>query len=119
MIIKVSSKNEYPFYPDIQGNLDKPEKDRFAIIVCRLNNTLQSGEWAHYGDGETKFDFAAKVKLHIVRIDNAPMLEIDGKKIEMTPDDLTSNKYPELFPIVNDLAGFIGDLESEETDGKK
>ena len=116
MEISVSTKNEYPFYPDIANNLELPVKDRFAIICRKINQAMTSSRWSNYTEeGELVIDVAGKLREHIVRIDNAPVLNIDdgADTREMTIDDLFSNEFPVLYDIATELMKFAGKIQSE------
>jgi len=118
MKINVNSQNNYKFYPDISDNLNLSEDKRFVVIVRKVNQTLSSGKWTHYGRTENEIDMEidlrAKVKNQIVRIENPPLLKIDGKtEKELTVDILLSDDYSELFPIVSQLIEFLNKIERE------
>ena len=116
MKIAVSTKNEYPFYPDIENNLELPVKDRFAIVCRKINQAMTSGSWSNYTeDGELIIDIKSKLRQHIVRIDNAPVLNIDdgADTREMTIDDLLGSDFPELYDIATELMKFAGKIQNE------
>lgn len=114
MKITVSSKNEFEFYPDIAGNLELEPSKRFTIIVRKLNNVLHSSRWASVDtDGHVDVNLSNRVKEHIVRLVNPPMLDIDGGKSEreLAVDDLINPEFSELFDIVEQLVYFINQLQ--------
>jgi hypothetical protein len=118
MKIAVSSINEYCLTPDIGNNLKEPKEKQFKIFLKKINSTLMSGKWAHFEkDGEFQINLKSKIKEHIIRIENAPMLDVDGgkKQEEMTVDIMMSDKYSELFGLQNQIVEFIGKLEREGT----
>lgn len=122
MKLKVSSKNEFYFYPDVQDNLEKQEQDRFAIVVKKVNLALEGASIYQYDENYklTGIDNLAKLKLHIKELRNAPMLEIgDTEEREMKIDDLLSGDFPELYSIVSGLNNFIINLDAEGVDTKK
>ncbi len=123
MKLTVNSKNEHYFYPEIEDNLEKEEKDRFAIVVKRVNPTLTGSEWVIYNDKhEVKgLDNRARIKSQIKKFVNAPTLDIEGKEREMTIDDLLSDAFPIFYDVVTDLNIFMGKLDEkgEELDVKK
>lgn len=121
MEIKINKTNRFNFYPDVQNNLDLPEKDRFCIVVKKLNTTMHYGKWSTPGDdGKTNVDMGKYYKEHIVELINAPTINIDGKeKRALTADDFLGDEMKELFFIGEDLAKFIEELLKDKADGKK
>ena len=121
MKISVSSTNEIPFTPDIYGNMDLDEKDRFTIIFRKLNSALNTGTWAKFeSDGSMNIDLKSKIKSQIVRIDNPPALVTEkGKEIELTVDILLSDDFSELYEIVSQVVEAINDIEAGGLNIKK
>ena len=122
MKLTISSKNEYYFYPNVGDNLKKEEKDRFTIVVKKVNPALVGSNWFIYNDKNeyVGINNAVKLRSHVKEIKNAPILLIDGEEREMTIDDLFSNDYTELYQIVLDLNQFISKLDTNgELETKK
>ncbi|MCP3679337.1 MAG: hypothetical protein GY782_03350 [Gammaproteobacteria bacterium] len=123
MKLSVSSTNEHYYYPDIENNLKLEEKDRFAIVVKRVNPTLSGSEWVVINDkGEVAgIDNRKRIKSQIKKLVNAPVLDIEGKEREMTIDDLLSDSYPIFYDVVTDLNIFMGKLDEKggEVETKK
>ena len=117
MKITVSSLNEYCFIPDIMSNLKEPKERQFRIYIKKVNSTLTAGRWSKFEkDGNFEIDLKAKIKEQIVRLENAPVLNVDGKQdVPLTIDILMSDKYHELFSIQTQVLEFIGKLEREGT----
>ena len=115
MKITVSSLNEYCFVPDIVGNLKEPKERQFRIYIKKVNSTLTAGKWSKFEkDGNFEIDLKAKIKEQIVRLENAPVLNVDGKQdVTLTIDILMSDKYHELFSVQTQVLEFIGKLERE------
>ena len=121
MEIKVNKTNRFNFYPDVQDNLELPEKDRFCIVVKMLNTTFHYGKWSTPGDdGKTNVDMKKYYKEHIVELINSPTIDIDGKlKRPLEVDDFLGDEMKELFFIGEELAKFIEGLLGDKADGKK
>lgn len=121
MKLKVSSSNEYKFYPSIGGNRSLPEGERFAVILRRINQTLATGKWTMYnGKGSVSLDIASKIKDHIVRLVNPPTILIDGKEErELTIDDLIADKFPELSDVIDEIVNEINDLSAVKVDARE
>ena len=118
MEIKVSLNNEFEFIPDIENNreLDAP----WTIVIKRVNRSLSAGQWASLtDDGQVAVSIAAKIKTHIVEMKNSPILVNGDMREELTVDVLLSDKYKELYDVVDQLHVFISDLESDSLDIKK
>lgn len=123
MKLTVSSKNEYYYYPEILDNLEKEEKDRFAIVVKKVNQALSGGDWFKY-DTKGKYlgiSNSKKLRSYVKGLKNAPMLDIDGKtEREVTIDDLFSDDFPALYQIVTGLNDFVLKLDTDgEIETKK
>lgn len=114
MKITVSTKNEFPFHPDIADNLKMDSKDQFTVVLRKLNDTLHSRKWATFKrDGEFDIDLQKKIKAHIVELINPPILAPkDGsKEIELTIDILIDSDYPELFNLTHQIIDEINRLQ--------
>lgn len=116
-MIKISTKNEYPFIPAFGNAEGHPV---FTVYVKKLNDTIHAHLWADYkynADKEIdmKIDPVKKVKAHIVRFENAPEIQIDGSATrEMHIEDLF--KYEALYPLVEELYLFLLDIKREVVD---
>ena len=121
MKLQVNSTNEFTFCPDVSDNLQKPEGERFAIILKKVNRTLQSNKWASFdAEGGININMAEKIRAQIVKLVRPPILLIDGKEErEMTVDDLLGDTFPALFPIVEQLVEEINKLETDSEDSIK
>lgn len=103
-------------------NLEKEEKDRFTIVVKKVNAALEGSRWLKLEENNTySLNNEAKLREYIKGFKNAPILQIDGKtEREMTIDDLLGDKFPALFQIVADLNEFILKLDRKgEMETKK
>jgi len=101
MKLKVSSKNEFEYIPDIEDNLTLKEGEQFIVVFKKLSS-LDSKEWARLDDGGgLVVDTREKIKSSIVRLINPPGLLIDGSDVEtpLTPDLLMSGKYSQLYEL--------------------
>ena len=112
MILKVSSQNEFRFYPDISNNMELPENERFTVVLKRLNNVLNAKVWTSYTkEGGIEIDILKKYKKHIVKIENAPLLQMEsGEQRELTIDDLFNEEFTELEIILNQIVDEINRL---------
>jgi hypothetical protein len=122
MKISVSSKNEFKFYPDVWGNMDLEEKERFAVVVKKISRALGVSKWTKFDtDGNIEVDLDGRIKSQIVKLINAPLLEIDGgKKSEvLTIDILYSGLYTQLDPLLSQISDYIADLEVEDDEKVK
>jgi len=119
-MIKINTKNEYPFYPKFGANGEKENDKKFTVYLKRLNDTLHANLWADYkyhdeNDVDVKIDPFRKVKAHLVRLENAPDIEIDGKQSrEMKIDDIF--KYDDLSPLIEEIYMYLLDMnQGDET----
>ncbi len=121
MKLKVSSSNEYKFYPSISGNRELPEGERFTVVLRRINQTLATGKWTLYNSkGGVSLDVSSKIRDHIVRFKNPPIIQIDGKEErELTVDDLLSDKFPELSDIIDEVVNEINDISMTKIDARE
>ena len=121
MRISISSQNEYAFTPDVFGNLELPDDEQFQIICRRVDNTLYADRWSSFNfSGELVINPREKIRSHIVKFVNAPMLSVDGKtEKELTIDELLSGKYIELSDLVAQLTMFISKSYSGDIEFKK
>lgn len=115
MKIAVSSKNEFKVIPDIADNLELPEGEQFVVVMRKLSQ-LQSGEWSTVNaDNEVNVDIKKKLAMAIVRLENAPTIDIDGvEQTELTKDILIDSTYPELYGLQMLL---ISEVYKSESDG--
>jgi hypothetical protein len=111
--LKVSPKNEYAVYPDVGGNLELPEQERFAVIIAKKHKIIQQSGGVR-ANGE--FDISAFCKKSFVRIDNAPMLNFGKTKRALEFDDIFT--IPELEPVANAVFDKIDELSKGGTDLK-
>lgn len=115
MIISVNSKNEFKFFPKIGAENDnRPDGEKFTVILKRMSTVLHSSGWAKINpeSGDVSIDIPARVKEHIIRLENAPKLEDEnGKKWDMTMLDLTGGAYPDLYPILSQVNDEINRLD--------
>jgi len=125
MIITVNSKNEYKFYPAIGGENDALTLDRkFCVVLRRLSPVMHSGKWANIDaeSGKVDIDITARVRVHIVRLENAPTLtDENGNAWELTIEDLTGAQYPELYPVISQINDELSrfDEQASGVDEKK
>jgi hypothetical protein len=112
MKLKVSAKNEYKFVPEIGGNRNAPESEKFVVIMRRLNQTLNNARWTSFGkNGEVYVDIRKTISDHIVRLINPPLLQTsEGNEIELTIDILLSDTYPELDQLIEQIAAEVNRL---------
>jgi len=117
MKLSVNSKNEYYFYPDVADNLEKEEKERFTIVVKKINPALIGTDVYIYNDNNefVGVNNAIRLKSHVKELRNPPILQVDGvEERELTIEDLFSDNYTELYSIVLELNMFIHKLNTEE-----
>jgi hypothetical protein len=126
--LKVSGKNEFPFYPDVEldkgQNLELPEKDRFTVVLKKLSRTIHGDEWSTYDkDGIIQsVDVVKCIEMHFVEFINEPDIEIEsiGKVKKLTLKMLLSDDYPELDFLVDMILKQINEINMrEEVDLKK
>lgn len=122
MILNVT-KNEYPYYPDVQNNLELPEKDRFTFVLRKTSYVIDSQRWSEYDEnGNYILNKDSFVRAHVVRIENAPELKpLDDSQSSMVLDldILLSRDWPQLIPIREALFLAIGENNEKEVDVKK
>jgi len=120
MEILINAKNEYDFIPDIFGNGNLPDGQKFKIVMQKVNGTLHSGEWSSFDkDGNLLIQLHKKLKKHIVSFINPPKLRIGGIVRDLTIDDIIDEKFPELYELVNLLVEEMNRLDSERIDNRK
>ena len=136
MKITLQTKNEYIFYPDIdtdQGkNSELPEDKRFGVVVQKVSSPAFTQKYMNFDalTGGVDINTFTKLKLNVMRLVNAPIIDFKGdqavdekgKEIpsrQMTVDDLFDTRFPELFPILQDLQIFTNKLEIEGLEVKK
>ncbi len=125
MKIKVNSVNEYEFYPLIGEENDAlPQEKKFCVVLRRLSIVMHSGRWAQVDadSGQFDIDLFTRVREHIVRLENAPLLTDENENAwDMTIEDLTGDKYPALYSIVGQINAEINrmDQQASEVDEKK
>jgi hypothetical protein len=113
MKLVVSSKNEFNFIPDIANNKDIADKDKFIVVMRKVNRSLDSDKWTTF-DKEGSFDisYRDKLKAYIVKFVNPPILSIDGvEEKELTVDMLLNSSYPELDILIDQLVDKMNDLD--------
>ena len=119
MKIKVSSKNEYRFLPDIgEENAALPDSEKFAIVLRRLSTVIHAGEWSNYDSftGQVDVNLIRRAGAHIVRLENAPELEDEtGKTWVLEKEDLLNSKHPELYDILLQVNTEITRMDNEAT----
>jgi len=111
MKIKINALNEYRFYPDLGV---EQHGEKFCVVLKRLSATIHSSRWADFNadTGAVSIDMARRVAAHIVRLENAPELELpDGTARGMVAEDLTNGEYPELFNILEQVNNEINRLD--------
>jgi hypothetical protein len=136
MKIKIASKNEYLFYPDIETDLGNNKKieegKRFGIVVQKVTSPTFAQEYMDVNalTGGITIESVVKLKLNVVRLHNPPVLNFEGDRAtddkgnkipsrDMTIKDLFDTRFPEFFPILVNLQIFIGKLENEGIETKK
>ena len=120
MEIKVGGLNEFRFVPDIVDNLEQPKEKRFVIVVKKISNVLNSQNWVSLDEnGEGIIDKGKMYLANIVRFENAPFMDDNGKKTVLTSEELTEGKYHVLYDIMDKLAIFINNLGSQGNDETK
>ncbi len=126
MIIDVSSKNEHYFTPDIFGNMKLPEGERIKFVLRKVSSLLKGDNWTRYsrnpetGKDEITFDAGERLRAHIVRIENPPVLKENGQKdITLDVETLISGKYHALDKLLELLFNKINELDAEKVDTKK
>lgn len=136
MKIKIASKNEYLFYPNIEtdlgNNRDIEESKRFGIVVQKVTSPTFAQEYMDVNilTGGIQIDSIVKLKLNVVRLHNPPTLDFEGERAtdeegnkipsrKMTIEDLFDKRFPEFFPLLQDLQIFIGKVENEGIETKK
>lgn len=116
MKLTVSSKNEFTIIPDIADNLEKPSEEQFKIIFKKLSG-LSDNAWTKI-DSKTQsisVELGLKYKQQIIRIENPPILSIDGEiEEELTIDIMLSDKYPELFELQSIIIKEITAIEEKK-----
>lgn len=119
MKIKISGKNEFKIVPDIMDNLEKEPKDQFAVWIKKLSQ-LETSTWATADkNGMISVNMRKRMEAAIIRLENPPILEIEGGKEEMlTIEILISDKYQELYELQEFISLEISDL-NEGIDKKK
>lgn len=120
MEIKINRINEYEFIPEIEGNEKEKKEKQWRIVVRKVNFLARMSKYAYQkSDGSTSYDDIEYMSDSIVRFENAPMLLIEGEKVELTKEMFLSDKFPVLFPVVKKLSDFINELLQDGIDTKK
>lgn len=94
--IKVSTPESIPLYPDVGGNLELKEDDRFTIYLKRQPAFEMAKSYYVEND---KFDIDRKkyCLLMLDEIKNPITIEVDGKEREIKPEDIF--EFPELSGV--------------------
>lgn len=117
-MIKIQTKNEHPFYPVFGANGETDDSKKFTVVLKKLNDTLHANLWADYkfhGENEIdmKIDPFKKVKAHLVKLENAPDIEVDGGESRpLTVEDIL--KFDELSPLVEEIYLFLLNIKKDE-----
>jgi len=112
MEIQISNKNEFKYVPDIGNNKDLPDQQQFKIVYKMLSNRLHSAKWTSFNeDGEFNYNLFKKASEFIVRLENPPILNFGSEKRPLKVEDLATDKWHELYPIVED---FINEIEKKK-----
>ena len=121
MEFNISGKNEFTLIPEIGNNKEIPHNQQFRIVHKKLSNRLHSGKWSSFdATGKFSYDIFAKVREHVIRIENPPKLKMkDGQHRSMTIDDLCNESYHELYPVVEQIIDAIELSKKEGIDSKK
>lgn len=120
MKIKVNAKNERIHYPDVWGNLKQDISDQFGVKVKKLSLAVHSDKWTkgisfeEGEEGKFSIDLILYVKSHVTGFVNAPILQIEGKEIELTQKILFSSDYEELYPVIESTLSYIQDMYTED-----
>jgi hypothetical protein len=116
MNISISGKNEVYFYPKIENNLELAEKDRFCIVLRKLNRTMHADKWARYSEGDVQISLLKRIQAHMIRLINPPTLQLeDGTEKALTIENLLNEEYSELFSLLVEINDFIQDNLIDDT----
>ncbi|GAF78883.1 unnamed protein product [marine sediment metagenome] len=124
MKLKVGRADIRRYYPDIGNNLDVPESERWCIVLRKPPKfrmaTIGFTTEVRGGVAHQNFDQRAYYEEFIVRHENAPDLDIEGKVRKLRAADLF--EFDSLIPVIDGIAEIIAELiraaDKEEQDTK-
>jgi hypothetical protein len=105
--IKAIAKNEHRVVPDIGGNLELPENDRFAVVIQRRHTIMMQTEAVTAGG---KFSFRDFIRPSIKRLENAPLINFGNVKRAMEIDDMFDIEV--LEPVLDAVFDKISELKN-------
>jgi hypothetical protein len=113
MNIEINPSEEEIIYPDLADNLERKEKDRFAIVIKRLSN-LEKMQALKIKDGHVQNDPAQLLRMSVKEIINAPLVNDDR---ELTIDDIFEAE--ELYGVFQKVYITSLNLNAPKYDKKK
>jgi hypothetical protein len=122
MQIKVGKQATRTVYPDIEGNLDLPEAERFGIVLekpsqSRLNEVATEYVTDEGGAVRQKVNLSAITRSYIKRLVNAPEVDFEGGDTRtLKVSDLFS--YDTFDETMKAIDRAIGEMRTEGTDTK-
>lgn len=119
MILKVTGNNERIYTPDLGDNLKQDIEKQFSIKVRKLSLSVHSDKWTKGLTGSDEsgitIDLKKYIKEHVIGLINPPILQDGKNEIELDMELLFSDKYEELYVVIEDLLAYIQDMYSEDT----
>lgn len=122
MKIKVKSPARQVYYPDIEGNADLPEEERFGIELMRPPKTklyTAAVDIIIDADGTERqvTNTTGYAKAHVKRLINPPTLEIDGTERPMVVDDIFA--WDEFMEVQAEILNRINAMAAEEPENSR
>jgi hypothetical protein len=117
MEIKISRPAERTVYPDIAGNLDLPEDERFAVVLRKPSDQKIADEsiemvYGENGELEQRYNWRGAARAYIHRLVNAPQVNVDGRKRDLRVQDIF--RYDELQPVLKAVNDEIAAMRDEQ-----
>lgn len=101
------------YYPDIEGNLELPEEDRFQIAVKKLSN-MEKLKAIKIVDGHVHNDEDLLFRSSVIELINPPV--VNGER-DLTLDDIITAE--ELYTVFQGLYIAIMKLNANKMNKKK
>lgn len=118
MKINVSKPKALTIYPDIEGNAELPQEQRFAIELVRPSQMALAEATSRMtivnGQVENEYNLRGTIKAHVRKLVNPPTLVVDGKERAMALNDVF--EYDELSEIREAINDGIQQLRAQEGD---
>lgn len=118
MRIRIDAPATRTIYPEVEGNMDLPEEERFAVVMYRpprYKLYMRSAE-IDADNGGQSVNVQSWALAHVKELVNAPMLDINGQERLMRPADIF--EFSVFEALANDVLTTANKLSSMEGDSK-